>query len=161
MLRFYSFAYTIIRLFLHIAMAALFVMMMATVVDVFMRYAFNSPVTGTYDVVEICLAITVFYSLGAVISGVNEILIDLIDQMVSSSVLMILKRIAALLSCAVLIFIFVSMITPAMQSHQYGEMRLELNMPNWIVWVIVLIGMSGGVLASIVNLLHPPLNQQK
>lgn len=161
MLRFYSAAYIIIRFFLHIAMAALFVMMMATVVDVFMRYAFNSPVTGTYDVVEICLVIAVFYSLGAVISGVNEILIDLVDQLVTPFVLTLLKRIAALFSCAVLVFIFVSMITPAMQSHRYGEMRLELNMPSWIVWVIALIGMSGGVLASIVNLFHPPLNNQK
>lgn len=136
-------------------------MMMATVVDVFMRYVFNAPVTGTYDVVEICLVITVFYSLGAVISGVNEILIDLIDQLVSTPVLTFLKRASALLSCAVLIFIFVSMVTPAIQSHQYGEMRLELNMPSWIVWVIALIGMSGGVMASIVNLLHPPIDTQK
>lgn len=143
----------IIRGFLAIAMAALFVMMMAIVADVFMRYVFNSPITGTYDVVEISLVVTVFYSLGAVIAGLHEIVIDIIDQLVSSRLVLVFKRMAATLSASVLIFIFISMLTPAMQSYQYGEVRLELSLPVWIVWTIALVGMCGGILASLLRML--------
>jgi TRAP-type C4-dicarboxylate transport system permease small subunit len=143
----------LIRGFLAIAMAALLVMMMAIVADVFMRYVFNSPITGTYDVVEICLVVIVFYSLGAVIAGLHEIVIDIIDQLVSTHRVTLLKRCAASLSAAVLIFIFIAMLKPAMQSYQYGEVRLELNLPVWIIWSIALIGMCGGILASLIRIL--------
>ena len=145
-------AHYILRGFLIIAMAALLVMMMAIVSDVFMRFAFNDPLTGAYDVVEICLVVAVFYSLGSVIVGAHEIVIDIIDHMAPPVVVGMLRRAAALLSAAILVFIFVSMLVPAQQSYQYGEIRLELDMPVWIVWVIALVGMSGGVLASILCL---------
>ena len=155
MARFITYSHSIIRAFLGLAMGALGVMMMTIVFDVFMRFAFNSPVTGSYDIVEICLAIAVFYSLGAVIIGAHEIVIDLIDQVAPPPFVTVLQRVAAFASAVVLIFMLVSMITPAMQSYQYGEIRLELNLPVWIVWTIALVGMSGGVLASIVNVLQP------
>jgi hypothetical protein len=95
----------------------------------------------------------VFYSLGAVIAGLHEIVIDIVDQLVSAHLVIMLKRAAATLSAVVLIFIFVSMLTPAIQSYQYREMRLELNMPVWIVWAIALVGMCGGIMASLMRML--------
>lgn len=156
MSKFHAIARYVIRINLGIAMVALLVMVMAIVIDVFMRYTFNSPVVGTFDVVEICLVITVFYSMGAAISGFHEIVIDLVDQVASPRVVQLLSRIAGLLSAGILLFIFVSMLKPAMQSYQYGEIRLELKIPVWIVWVIALVGMCGGILASILNVLRPP-----
>ena len=152
MLRLHTFAKRIIGGLLTISMAGLVVMMMTIVCDVFMRFIFNAPITGAYDVVEICLVIAVLYSLGTVILGADEILIDIIDQIAPPGIINLLRRIAALLSAGVLIFIFVSMVTPAIQSHQYGEMRLELNLPVWIFWAIALVGMAGGVLASLLCL---------
>lgn len=150
-----GFANLIIRIFLALAMAALVVMMMTIVLDVFMRFVFNSPITGSYDVVEISLVVAVFYSLGAVIAGLHEILIDLIDYMVPATFVVFLQRLAAFLAFLVLLFIFVSMLTPAIQSYNYGEMRLELNIPAWTIWAIALVGMAGGVLASLVKLIKP------
>lgn len=154
---FYKFTEFLVRAFLAIAMMALGVMMLAIVSDVFMRYVFNSPITGVYDLVEICLVIAVFYSTGVVIQNMQEIVIDIIDQFVTSNKVRFLRRAASLLSAAVLVFIFISMLTPAMQAYQYGDIRLELKMPAWIVWVIALVGMSGGVLAAIANVFgHTP-----
>jgi TRAP-type C4-dicarboxylate transport system permease small subunit len=155
MLKLVALANLTIRVFLAVAMAALFLMMMTIVVDVFMRYAFNAPVVGAFDVVEICLVVAVFYSMGAAISGFHEIVIDIVDQFASPKAVAFLTRLAGLLSAAVLLFIFVSMLTPAAQSYQYGEMRLELKIPVWTVWAIALVGMCGGLLASILNVLRP------
>lgn len=153
---FQVFARAVIRVFLALAMTALLVMMLAIVIDVFMRYAFNAPVVGVFDLVEICLAIAVFYSMGAAISLGHEIIIDLVDQFAPAGGIAFLSRSAALLSAVVLAFIFFSMLTPAIQSHQYGEMLLELNIPVWVVWVVSLVGMCGGLLASVMNILNPP-----
>jgi len=141
----------IVRAFLAIATLALLVMMLVIVGDVFMRYLFNAPITGTYDVVEMCLVTAVTFSMGAVISGSREIVIDLIDQIASDRTVVVLRRCAAFASAGILLFIFNSMITPAFQSYQYGEIRLELNMPVWISWALALVGVGGGVLASFVG----------
>ena len=145
----------IIRVYLGVAMTALVVMMLTIVVDVFMRYTFNAPVVGAFDVVEICLVVAVFYGMGAAIAGFHEIVIDLVDQVAPAGMVRFLCRLAGVLSSAILIFIFVSMLTPASQAYQYGDMRLELKIPVWTIWVIALVGMCGGVLASIVNVLQP------
>ena len=155
MSKLYASARFVIRVYLGVAMAALFLMMMTIVVDVFMRYTFNAPVVGSFDVVEICLVVAVFYSMGAAISGFHEIVIDLVDQVAPPNLVRFLCRVAGVLSAAILLFIFVSMLTPAMQSYQYGEIRLELNIPVWVIWVIALVGMCGGVLASVLNVLQP------
>ncbi len=160
MTRLFAFVDWVNRTFLGIAMLALFTMMMSIVVDVFMRYVFNAAVVGAYDMVEICLVVAIFFSIGALISGSHEILIDLIDQFVSVKSVIFLKRLTGLVSAVVFIFIFISMLTPAIQSYQYGEMRLELKMPVWIAWVFALVGMSGGVLAAIKNVLKPRISAE-
>lgn len=156
MQKFLAFTDLVAKAFLALAMVALCVMMLAIVADVFMRYAFNAPITGTIDVVEICLSITIFYSLGAVICGAREIVIDVIDHFVGPSIVKWLARLAGVISTFILMFIFYSMLTPARESYQYAEIRLELQLPVWTVWVVALIGLSGGVLASIANIFRDP-----
>jgi len=142
----------ILRALLAIAMTALFLMMLVIVADVAMRFAINKPLTGAYDGVEILLVISVFYGLPAVIAGRHEIIIDLIDHFVPPGFVEFLRRFSSLLSALILGFMFLSMIDPARQAYLYGDLKLELNLPVWIVWVIALGGMAGGVLASILNL---------
>lgn len=151
----------IIRVYLGVAMAALAVMMLTVVTDVFMRYTFNAPVVGAFDVVEICLVVAIFYGMGAAIAGFHEIVIDFVDQAAPKWLVRFLCRLAGVLSAVVLIFIFVSMLTPARQAYQYGDMRLELNIPVWTIWVVALVGMCGGVLASIINVLQPPASARR
>ena len=149
----------IIRAYLGVAMVALLVMMLTIVGDVFMRYMFNAPIIGAFDVVEVCLIMTVFYGMGAAISGFHEIVIDLIDHMAADWLVRSLCRFSGILSAAILVFIFVSMLTPAKQAYQYGDMRLELNIPVWTIWVIALVGMCGGVLASVMNVVQTPASE--
>ncbi len=145
----------IVRVQLWVSMAALVTMMMVVVTDVALRQFFNHPVQGAYDAVSILLGISVFYALGAVIAGRNEIVIDLIDSMLPARVVRFLKRIAGLMSALVLTFIFFAMLTPMQEAYRYGDISLELRIPLWIVWVAALIGMLGGIIASIMMQFSP------
>ncbi|MCO6188431.1 TRAP transporter small permease [Rhizobium sp. L1K21] len=127
---------------------ALVAMMMTTVTDVFMRYVFNAPVTGSYDIVEICLMISVYYALPKVLFEGQPILIDLIDGIVPPPIVRLLKVTAAVLSLAALCFIFWSMVKPAQEAYMFGDMKLELDLPVWILWAIALFGVANGVLAA-------------
>lgn len=140
--------YSIFDLQLKLAMLALVAMMLIIVADVFMRYAFNAPIPGTYDLVGILLAIMVFFGLARVISDRAEITIDIVDNLGSASLLRLLTLIAGFVALGILVFIFWSMIGPMIGAYRYGDRSLELNMPVWITWVLSLLGLSGAVLAA-------------
>jgi TRAP-type transport system small permease protein len=129
--------------------AALIVMMLVTVADVFMRYIFNAPVRGSYELVEICLLISVFFALPQVISTGQEIVIDLIDGLMSSGAVSALKSIAALTTTAILLFLLWSMVQPAKEAYSYGDVKLELGFPIWILWSLALFGLANSVIASL------------
>lgn len=140
---------------LGISMLSLMVMMLDVVADVFMRFVFNSPIQGSFDIVGICLVIMVFFGMGRVISGGHEIVIDFIDEFVPSKVARILVSIAGFLTAGLLVFIIYSMISPAIEAYNYGDIKLELNFPVWIIWAFALIGIAGAVLASLKSILKP------
>lgn len=153
--RLYTILEFIFELELRIAMLALITMMLVVVVDVFMRYVFNAPIRGSFDTVEICTAIMVFFGMASVIYRSQEIVIDLIDGFVSREFIRKLVAFAGVLSAIALSFIFWSMLSPAMDAYNYGDVKLELNLPVWIIWVLTLVGLSGAVLASLAVMLKP------
>ena len=64
---------------LWLAAAALVVLMMVTVLDVFMRYVFNRPIRASLDTVEVMLLVFVFNGMAAAFFGRRHIVIDLLD----------------------------------------------------------------------------------
>ena len=136
-------------------MVALFVMMLVIVADVFMRYVFNAPIRGSYDLVGICLVVMVSFGFARVISDHDEILVDLVDAMVPPAVTRLLAHLAGLGSAVVLVFLFWAMAGPAASAYRYGDRSLELGLPMWMVWAVALVGLVGAVLAAFVAMLLP------
>src|SRR5476649_2897303 len=94
---------------LRLASVALVVLMMVTVVDVLLRYLFNAPIRGSYDIVECMLLIFVFHGMAAAFFGRRNITIDIIDSFVAARSVTVLIRVADVLSVVVLLLIFWAM----------------------------------------------------
>ncbi len=139
----------IFELQLKLSMFALVAMMLIIVADVFMRYTFNAPIPGSYDLVGIALAVMVFFGLAQVISARAEITIDIVDNLTPPGFVRVLKLVAGLVAAGVLIFVFWSMIGPMLSAHRYGDRSLELNLPVWLTWAVSLVGLSGAVAAAV------------
>lgn len=142
---------------LRLACGALIVLMMVTVLDVFLRYVFNRPIRGSYDIVECMLLIFVFHGMAAGFFGRRNIAIDLIDTFAGARAVALLIRLADVLSVVVLLLIFWAMLNPAMQIYQYGDTKLELRLPIYLMWIAALLGLAGTILAAIVVLLARPV----
>lgn len=141
---------------LWIACLALVVMMLVIVLDVAMRYFLNNPLRGSYDVVQTTLVIMVLFGLPRIFADGAHIAIDLIDNALPKAGRRLLIRSAAVLSVLTLAFVFYAMTGPLMSAWRYGEHSLELNLPQWIVWLIALVGVAGSILAALVSLLGGP-----
>ena len=141
---------------LRLASVALVVLMMVTVVDVLLRYLFNAPIRGSYDIVECMLLIFVFHGMAAAFFGRRNITIDIIDSFVAARSVTVLIRVADVLSVVVLLLIFWALINPAMQIYQYGDVKLDSKIPIYWMWIAAFLGLAGTILAAVIVLFARP-----
>lgn len=141
---------------MRLAATALIVMMLVTVVDVFMRYLFNSPIHGSYDIVEATLVIFVFHGLAVAFFRRANIVIDLVDHMAPQPFVASLIRVSDIVAVIVLAVFAWAMITPAVQAYDYGDRKLELELPIYILWIVAFAGMAGTIVAALAVLIWVP-----
>lgn len=134
---------------LRLAALALIVMMSVTLLDVFLRYVFNSPIRGSYDLVEATLVIFVFHGMSTAFLQRRNIVIDLIDSFANRYLVIALIRLSDLLAVLTLGLFAYAMITPATQAFSYGDRKMELGLPLYILWAFALIGIVGAILCAI------------
>jgi TRAP-type C4-dicarboxylate transport system permease small subunit len=141
------------RVQLRVAAAALVILMMVTVTDVFLRYLFNRPIRGSYDTVETMLLVFVFNGMAAAFFGRRNIVIDLLDSVVGSRATAVLIGIADLLSVACLGLLIWAMLVPALQAYQYGDVKMELRIPIYVLWIVALVSLTGTMLCALAAML--------
>ena len=130
--------------------------MMVTVVDVFMRYLFNRPLRGSFDAVEGLLLLFVFNSMAATFFGRRHIVIDIIDSFVPRHVAGALIRVADVLSVLILGLLAWAMLVPAAQSYAYGELKQDLGLPIFILWLVAILSLAGTIFCAVAIALARP-----
>jgi TRAP-type C4-dicarboxylate transport system permease small subunit len=137
------------RIQTRIAMAAAAVIILTTTADVILRYGFGHPIHGAYDMVECMLVLFVFHGIASVFFDRANITIDLVDHVVGLRTKLWLVRLADVVSLAMLALVTWAMISPALQAYDYGDRKLELGLPLWVVWLFALSGIAGTILCAI------------
>jgi TRAP-type C4-dicarboxylate transport system permease small subunit len=144
------------RIQLWLAALALTMLMLITVADVSLRYLFRSPVRGSYDMVESMLVVFVFNSVAAGFFMRRHVVIDLIDSAIGRRATAVLIRIADLLSVVCLGLLLWAMLGPAIQAYEYGDRKLELNLPIYVLWIMAFLGGLGTMFCALVTLVARP-----
>jgi TRAP-type C4-dicarboxylate transport system permease small subunit len=140
---------------LAVAMLALLVMGTVTAADVFMKYLFNRPIIGAYDLVESLLPVVIFYGLPATILRRKSIVIDLVDHLAAAHARRGLIAVSDLTVLVVLVVMTWALLAPAKLAFDYGDRKIELGLPLAAIWAAVILGMGGVILAALANVLSP------
>jgi TRAP-type C4-dicarboxylate transport system permease small subunit len=146
---------------LWVAAAALVILMMVTVLDVFMRYLFNRPIRSSLDTVEVMLLVFVFNGMAAAFFNRRHIVIDLLDSVLGGQMTGVLIRIADFLSVLCLGLLVWAMLLPASQAYQYGDAKMELPIPIYILWIVALASMAGTIFCAVVTLVAKPVKAER
>ena len=144
------------RIQLWIAASALVILMMVTIVDVFMRYLFNHPIRASFDTVEVMLLVFVFNGMAAAFFGRRHIVIDLLDGVFGPRMTVVLIRGADILSVLCLGLLAWAMLLPATQAYQYGDAKMELPIPIYVLWIVALASLVGTIFCAVVTLVAKP-----
>jgi TRAP-type C4-dicarboxylate transport system permease small subunit len=142
---------------LWVAEAALVILMLVTVLDVFMRYLFNRPIRASLETVEVMLLVFVFNGMAAAFFGRRHIVIDLLDGVFGARVTGMLIRIADVLSVLCLGLLAWAMLLPATQAYQYGDVKMELPIAIYVLWIVALASLAGTMFCALVTLLARPV----
>jgi TRAP-type C4-dicarboxylate transport system permease small subunit len=137
------------RIQTRVAMVAAAVIILTTTADVILRYGFGRPIHGAYDMVECMLVLFVFHGIASVFFDRANITIDLVDHVVGLGARLRLVHLADLVSIVMLGLMSWAMLSPALQAYDYGDRKLELGLPLWVVWLFALSGMAGTVICAI------------
>ena len=122
-------------------------MMLLTVVDVALRAAFNLPIRGTYELIELLLACTFFLALPAVFLRDEHIVVDVADAVVPKAV-PALRRFAEVIAIAVLAVMAWQGWKAAAETLVFNDVTSDLAIHRLWYWVPVLAGMIGAALAA-------------
>lgn len=142
---------------LWVAEAALVILMLVTVLDVFMRYLFNRPIRASLETVEVMLLVFVFNGMAAAFFGRRHIVIDLLDGVFGARITGMLIRIADVLSVLCLGLLAWAMLLPATQAYQYGDVKMELPIAIYVLWIVALASLAGTIFCALVTLLARPV----
>jgi TRAP-type C4-dicarboxylate transport system permease small subunit len=131
--------------------AALFLaaMMLLTVADVVLRAAFNTPIRGVYELVELLLAYTFFLALPAVFLRNDNILVNLIDDLAPQAI-PALKRMATAVAVVVLAVMAWQGFIAAHDSFAFHDITADLGLPRLWHWLALLVGVVGACIAVLV-----------
>jgi TRAP-type C4-dicarboxylate transport system permease small subunit len=114
---------------------------------VVLRAAFNRPIRGTFENVELLLAGAFFLALPAVFLRDEHIVVDVVDSIAPRAVPW-LKRAAEVVAIAVIAVMAWQGWIAARDTLVFNDVTSDLALPRVWYWIPVLIGMIGGAAAA-------------
>jgi TRAP-type C4-dicarboxylate transport system permease small subunit len=136
-----------------VAAAFLAAMMLLTVADVVLRAVFNSPIRGTFELIELLLAWTFFLALPAVFLRDENLVVDIVDGVAPRRV-PLLKRIAEILAVVVLAVMGWQSGISARDAVTFGDVTSDLALPRILYWIPVLTGIVGSAVVALIMALR-------
>ncbi|HEY6993269.1 MAG TPA: TRAP transporter small permease [Xanthobacteraceae bacterium] len=130
-----------------IAAVFLAAMMLLTVADVVLRAAFNIPIRGVYELVELLLAYTFFIALPAVFLRDDNIVVNVVDDLAPRWV-PALKRFGAALAVVVLAVMAWQGWIAARDAVEFHDVTADLGLSRILHWIALLVGVIGAGIAA-------------
>jgi len=111
--------------------------MLVTCIDVFGRYLFNNPLTGSTEMTEIAVGIVIFSVLPIISWRNDHVVVDILDHFFSRRVHMIRTIVINLSISVALAFLGQRIYVLGQRSLSYGEVTEYLAIPlGWMMFFI-------------------------
>lgn len=143
---------TISRILSYIGTGVVVAMMLLTVSDVFLRYAFRRPITGTLELTEYFMVVIAFFALGWCEIQKKHIKVDLLVERFPTRVKAITACITYLIGLSVLIPLTWQNFLRMQHEWDIQRASILLNIPDYPFFLALVIGCTVFILAMVINL---------
>lgn len=137
-----------------VASAALVVMMLLSCADIFMRYLFSKPITGTYDVVSLMGAVLASFAMPYTMLKKGHVAVEILVQALSRGKQLVIETFTHLLGISLFIVLVWQAVLLARDMKAAGEVTPTLLVPFYPIVYCMALCFLALSLAILVNLLH-------
>ena len=136
----------------NLAAIILFLLVLLTCVDVIGRYFFSMPVVGAVELVRICMAGIIFFSLPAMFFRDDHVIVDLVPIFRKGMVAWIINLGLLALSVFVAFHLADRIMDYAVRAYEDGDTTEYLAIPKYIVVSFITISIYAASLMAAVRL---------
>ena len=136
------------------ASTVLAAMMLLTVCDVFLRYAFDSPIIGTTELTELMMICVAFLGLGWCAVKRAHLQVDLIMARVSPRTQAIVDSITLFAGLCVSAFITWRCFVESVTSMQLGVTSSLIQVPDYPFYFILTLGFTALCVVMVTNMIE-------
>jgi len=129
-------------------------MMLLTCADVFMRYLFNSPITGTYDLVSLMGAVLVSFAMPYTMLKRGHVAVEILIQSLSRGKQLVVETFTHLLGISLFLVLVWRAILLSWDMKAAGEVTPTLLLPFYPILYCMAVCFLCLCLAILVNLIH-------
>jgi TRAP-type C4-dicarboxylate transport system permease small subunit len=124
-----------------IAGVLLFCMMTLTFIDVTLRYLFNAPLQGSFEITELMLVVLIFAALPLVSRREEHVVMDFLDRFLPLGIYRALRVLEHIVSAAAMIGMGCLMWSKASKLAAYGDTTavLRIGLAPYVYAIAVLI----------------------
>lgn len=137
-----------------VASASLFSIILLTCLDVSMRYFFNSPLTGTYDLVGLMGAVIAAFAMPYTMLEKGHVAVEILIQSLSRGVQLFIETVTHLVGIALFLVLVWQCILLALDMKAAGEVTPTLLLPFYPIVYCMAVCFFVLCLAILLNLLH-------
>jgi TRAP-type C4-dicarboxylate transport system permease small subunit len=137
-----------------VASAALVLMMVLSCADIFMRYLFNSPITGTYDIVGLSGAVLAAFAMPYTMLKKGHVAVELLVQSLSRGKQLVIETFSHLLGISLFLVLVWQALLLSRDMKAAGEVTPTLLLPFYPIVYCMALCFFCLSLAILVNLLH-------
>lgn len=136
----------------NLAAVTLFLLVVLTCVDVIGRYFFSMPVVGAVELVRICMAGVIFFSLPAMFFRDDHVIVDLIPFFRSGMIAWLVNLTLLGISIYIAIRLGDRIMDYAVRAHEDGDTTEYLSIPRYIVVGFITVSIYAAALMAFVRL---------
>jgi len=137
-----------------IGVGFLAVMMFMTGIDVVMRYIFNRPISGAYELTELMMVILVFFGLAYTQINKGHVAVDLVFTRFAPKMKIIVNFVSYFLCLALFVIMTWQSIKQVQSKWNSGLVTGTLGIPLWPFYLVMFIGCLVMCLVFITDLLE-------
>ena len=131
---------------------ALFAIMLLVSVSVFYRYVLGQPILGSQELVQIGMSVVVMLAMPYTALTGQHIRVDIFDNRLGSAGRFLCDLVARVISIAVLFVLIRKTWDKALDAHEYGDVTNMIEIPVWIAYGSITIGMGLFILVLVLQL---------
>ncbi len=133
--------------------AVLFVLMCLVSYAVFRRYVMNDPVLGDAELVQIGMSLVVMMAMPYATAHGAHIRVDIFDRRIGAWGRFLGDLMARSIGSFILFLLIEKTWDKALDAHEYGDVTNMIEIPVWIAYGAITIGMGGYATVLFVQLI--------